>query len=230
MSPLFPSRQQHIFRDRIDAGARLAEALRPIVEHYQPENIVAVGLARGGVIIAAEVATRLGIRLEAIVIRKLGAPDQPELAIGALAASGERVLNERLIRDIGLREIEVDGITARATAAAGALCEEIGAPPEIPDIDGKVALLIDDGLATGATMRAAIEAVRQQGAAHAVVAVPVAPASSIETFQSLADDVVSVLTPSNLSAVGQWYQVFTEVTSDDVRAVLADHRRSQHAE
>jgi putative phosphoribosyl transferase len=223
MAPLF-SRHQDIFHDRIEAGARLADALRPVLEGTPPREIVAVGLARGGVIVAAEVARRLGVRLEAIVVRKLGAPDQPELAIGALAASGERVLNLGLVRDIGLRDEDIDRIAARAARAAHALCEEIGAPPEIPDIDGMTVLLIDDGLATGATMRVAIEAARAQGSGRVIVAIPVAPQSSIGALRRIADEVVAVLTPSNLRSVGQWYRVFGDTPSADVGQALASSR------
>lgn len=233
MSPLFPSRHQNapeIFRDRIDAGARLAAELRPALHETPPEDIVAVGLARGGVSVAAEVARQLGIRLEAIVVRKLGAPDQPELAVGALAASGERVLNARLIEDLGLREIEVDRITARAEEAATALCEEIGVPATVPDIAGRTVLLIDDGLATGATMRVAVNAARQHGADRIIVAVPVAPASAIDTFLQLADDVISVIAPHNLRSVGQWYELFFEVSSDEVRAALEESRSSRRSD
>lgn len=226
MAPLF-SRRQDIFLDRTEAGARLAEALRPVLEGVPKDDIVAVGLARGGVIVAAEVAKRLGVRLEAIVVRKLGAPDQPELAVGALAASGERVLNSGLVRDIGLREDDIERIAARAQAAAHALCDEIGAPPHVPDIAGKVVLLVDDGLATGATMRVAIEAARAQDAGRVIVAVPVAPQSSIGAFRQLADDVVAVITPADLRSVGQWYRLFTDTPSTQVRDAVAAARSAR---
>lgn len=225
MAPLF-SRRQDIFHDRIDAGARLADTLRPVLKGTPADDMVAVGLARGGVIVAAEVARQLGIRLEAIVVRKLGAPDQPELAIGALAASGERVLNTGLVRDIGLTGDDIDRLTERATRAARVLCEEIGAPPEIPDIAERTVLLIDDGLATGATMRVAIDAARAQGAGRVVVAVPVAPQSAIGHFRRIADDVVAVITPSNLRSVGQWYRLFGDTPSTEVREALAGFRPS----
>lgn len=223
MAPLF-SRRQDIFRDRVDGGARLAEALRPALEGTPKDEIVAVGLARGGVIVAAEVAKQLGVRLEAIVVRKLGAPDQPELAVGAVTASGERVLNTGLVRDIGLREADIERIASRAQQAAHALCEEIGAPPHVPDIAGKTVLLIDDGLATGATMRVAIEAARAQEAGRVIVAVPVAPSASIGAFRQLADDVIAVITPSDLRSVGQWYRLFGDTPSYEVRDTMAASR------
>lgn len=225
MAPLF-SRQQDIFEDRTEAGGRLAEALRPVLEGVSRDDIVAVGLARGGVIVAAEVARQLGVRMEAIVVRKLGAPDQPELAIGALAASGERVLNGGLIRDIGISEAQLEAVTNRAIAAAHTLCEEIGAPPQVPDIAGKTVLLVDDGLATGATMRVAIKAARAQEAGRVIVAVPVAPQSSLGRFRELADDVVAVLTPADLRSVGQWYRFFGDTPSSTVRDALAAAREA----
>lgn len=229
MPALFRSRQSSTFHDRTDAGAQLADVIQTRLPIDNPDDVVAVGLARGGVIVAAEVARKLGIRLEAIVIRKLGAPDQPELAVGALSASGERVLNERLISDIGIGEPQLARITDRATTAALQLCEEIDAPAQVPDIEGKTVLLIDDGLATGATMRVAVHAARAQAAASVIVAVPVAPDSSIASFQAIADDVIAVLTPPDLRAVGQWYEIFMDVPSHEVRRTLdADRERRNH--
>lgn len=225
MTPLFGSRPPSGFHDRADAGAKLASTIRDRISLDDPDSVVAVGLARGGVAVAAEAARRLGIRLETIVIRKLGAPAQPELAIGALAASGERVLNEHLIADIGLAESELDRISRQAVAEAQRICEEIDAPSEVPDIAGRTVLLIDDGLATGATMRAAIRAARAQEAARVIVAVPVAPDSAVATFRHLADDVITVITPSDLRAVGQWYDVFFGVPTDEVRLLLAADRK-----
>lgn len=219
MAPLFARRDQ-TFDDRTDAGARLADALRPVLEGTPREDIVGVGLARGGVIVAAEVARRIGVRLEAIVVRKLGAPDQPELAVGALTASGERALNQRLLYDIGVDDEMQDRIASRATEAALRLCDELGVPPRVPNIDGKTVLLIDDGLATGATMRAAIEAARAGNAGRVIVAVPVAPQASVARFRQIADDVVTVLTPRDLRSVGQWYRSFEDTPSAMVREVL----------
>lgn len=224
MSPLSSPQQPTGFRDRVDAGAQLAMPLLPRVATLAPDDIVVVGLARGGVIVAAEVARQLDVRLEAIVVRKLGAPAQPELAIGALSASGERVLNQPLIDDIGLGEEEVERISRRAQEAALALSREIGAPAVIPDIVGKTAILVDDGLATGATMRVAIEAVYHQGARQVFVALPVVPASMVEPFKGIADDVIAVIAPEHLLAVGQWYGSFPDVPSSAVREALATNR------
>lgn len=219
MAPLC-ARHDDTFKDRTDAGARLADALRPMLAETPREEIVAVGLARGGVIVAAEVAKRLNVRLEAIVVRKLGAPDQPELAVGALTASGERALNQRLLYDIGVDDEMLERIASRAADAAKRLCVELGVPARLPNIEGKTVLLIDDGLATGATMRAAIEAARAGPAGRVIVAVPVAPRASVAHFRDLADDVVAVLTPRDLRSVGQWYRSFGDTPSEEVREVL----------
>lgn len=227
IAPLFPSHQPTGFRDRADAGAQLASSLLPRVAHLDRKDIVIIGLARGGVIVAAEVAKQMNLRLEAIVVRKLGAPDQPELAIGALSASGEQVLNQPLIDDLGLSEPEVHHIANRAQEAALMLSEELGAPAVIPDIVGKTAILVDDGLATGATMRVAIEAVYNQGAGQVFVAVPIAPSSLVEPFRAISDAVITVVATDHLRSVGQWYGSFPDVPSASVRAVLADHR-SRH--
>lgn len=218
------SSQPDLFRNRIDAGTRLARPLLPRVATLAPDDIVVIGLARGGVVVAAEVARELDVRLEAIVVRKLGAPDQPELAIGALAASGDRVFNNRLIKEIGLRPEEIGDITTRAQKAAEALSGEIGAPAVIPDIAGKTAILVDDGLATGATMRVAIQAVYNQGARQVIVAVPVAPVGLLDPFRAIADDVVVLMALENLRAVGQWYESFPDVPSSYVRDTLIAHR------
>lgn len=219
MAPLF-SRHDEIFEDRTDAGAHLADALLPVLDGTPREDIVAVGLARGGVIVAAEVARRLGVRLEAIVVRKLGAPDQPELAVGALAASGERALNRGLLDDIGVDDATLGRLASRAMDDANRLCAALGIPARVPGIEGKTVLLVDDGLATGATMRAAIEAARAGHAGRVIVAVPVAPQASIAPFRALADDVVAVRTPRNLRSVGQWYRQFGDTPTSEVRAAL----------
>lgn len=220
MSPPIFSSQPQMFRDRIDAGDRLADALRPRLATLTPDDIVIVGLARGGVVVAAEVARVLGARLEAIVVRKLGAPDQPELAIGAIAADGSRVLNTPLIDHLGLGPDDVQRITDRATDAARVLCDDLGVSPEIDDILGRTIVLVDDGMATGATMRVAIESAYKQGARQVIVALPVAPDTARDELRHFADDAVILLAPARLQAVGQWYQSFLDVPTSEVRDAL----------
>lgn len=221
-SRLFPSHPEP-FRDRTDAGDRLAEALRPRLEGIPPAEIVVAGLVRGGVIVAAEVARRLGARLDAIVVRKLGAPDQPELAIGAIAADGSRVLNTPLIDNLGLSNVDVETIADRATHAARVLCTDLGVEPDLPGIAGTTVILVDDGMATGATMRVAIESVRRHDPARLIVALPVAPATAEAELKEIVDDAVVVLAPPRLQAVGQWYRSFLDVPTSQVREALDPH-------
>jgi putative phosphoribosyl transferase len=229
MPPLFSSPASQGFRDRIDAGRQLAAKIRPRVGRLSPDDIVIIGLARGGVIVAAEVARQLDVRLEAMVVRKLGAPDQPELAIGALTAAGDRVFNRPLIDEIGLSEEQLQRIADSAEQAARVLSDEIGAPAVVPDIAGKTAILVDDGMATGATMRVAVAAVYNQGARQVTVALPVAPDTAVESLREIADDVVILIAPAHLRAVGQWYQAFLDVPTQRVREVLQEnpHRTPQ---
>jgi len=214
------------FRDRIDAGEQLADRLRSHVGNVPPGDLVVIGLVRGGVVVAAEVAQALGARLEAVVVRKLGAPRQPELAIGAITAGPARVLNRPLIAELGLSEQQIARISERAQDAALALARELGIPPQVPVVAGKTAILVDDGLATGATMRVAIDAMQRQGAGRVIVAVPVAPAGMLAPFRTVADDVVAVVAAPQLNAVGRWYEVFDDVPSSTVRAIL---RAAHHA-
>lgn len=220
--PLFSSRPR-MFRDRADAGDRLAETLRPHLARLSPADIVVAGLVRGGVIVAAEVARMLDVRLEAIVVRKLGAPDQPELAVGAVAADGSRVLNEPLIEALGLTPDEMQQITDRAKENARLLCEELGVTSELLAVAGRTVLLVDDGMATGATMRVAIESAYHQGARQVIVGLPVAPDTAEDELKHIADDVVVLLAPEHLQAVGQWYQDFMDVPTAQVRKALRDN-------
>ena len=210
------------YRDRTDAGIRLAERLRPMVAGTAPEELVVIGLVRGGVVVAAEVARLLGARLEALVVRKLGAPRQPELAIGAITAGTTRVLNRPLIADLGIPAQEVEAISERARTAARELAAALGIPPRIPDLAGKVAILVDDGLATGATMRVAVDAAAAHGAARIIVAVPVAPLGMVGPFRSVADEVVTVVATDRLNAVGRWYERFDDVPTSVVRTILRE--------
>lgn len=227
MSALFSSRPQK-FRDRTEAGNHLAESLRPRLATLTPEDIVVVGLARGGVIVAAEVARALDVRLDAIVVRKLGAPGQPELAIGAIAADGSRVLNEPLIRQIGLTSDDIHHNTGQATHDARELCDGLGVSPELDDIEGRSVVLVDDGMATGATMRVAIESAYHQGARQVIVGLPVAPNTAEEELRQITDDVVILLAPDRLQAVGQWYQSFLDVPTEQVRDALQGNAQRGH--
>ena len=205
------------FRDRAEAGRALAESLSRLAGR---EDVLVLGLPRGGVPVASEVARALRAPLDVFLVRKLGLPGHEELAMGAIAAGGVRVLNRPLIHELGVSDEELE----RVAAAEG---EELtrrerayrGERPPL-ELAGRTVVLVDDGLATGATMRAAVLAVREADAASIVVAVPVAAARTCEELRDVADDVVCVVTPEPFYAVGLWYENFTPTTDDEVRALL----------
>jgi predicted phosphoribosyltransferase len=208
------------YSDRREAGRRLAAALRSEVKL---ENPLILALPRGGITVAAEVARELEAELDVLVVRKLGHPLQQELAIGALAEGNIQVLNPEtaaaispeVIRSIVMRESrELERRSARYRA---------GAP--LPSLRARDVVLVDDGLATGATMRAAVLAARQGGARQVVVAVPVGDPSVCASLGREADRVVCPLQPETLAAVGYWYEEFSQVTDDEVSAALNDARR-----
>lgn len=207
------------FSDRRDAGRRLADAL----EERYPDGLrhpIVLGLPRGGVPVAAEVAARLGAPLDVMVVRKLGLPAHPELAIGAVAAGGVRVLNEDVVRSFGTTRREIDEVTRaelRELERREGAYRGGGEPPAVADRD---VILVDDGLATGATMRAAIAGVRALRPARVIVAVPVAAPDTCHEIARLADDVLCLQTPEPFVAVGRWYRTFDQTTDDEVRQLL----------
>ncbi len=205
------------FQDRLEAARALAHRLSA---YRGREGMIVLGLPRGGVPVAAEVARSLGVALDVLIVRKLGAPGQPELAVGAIASGGARVLNDELVRMLGLSSATITAIADRESEelARRERCYRADRPP--PRLQGRCVLLVDDGLATGATMCAAVRAVRQSGSARVVVAVPVAPPDTVERLRQEADEVVCVATPEPFGAVGSWYRRFPQVSDDGVIADL----------
>jgi putative phosphoribosyl transferase len=205
------------FRDRVDAGRQLAAAL----ERAELGDAVVVGLARGGVVVAAEVARRLSLPLDALAVRKVGYPFQPEYAIGAVTPGADGVY---LRTDEGLGESDLHRVIERAQAQAEALDRILHEHDPPLELRGKTAVLVDDGLATGATMVAAVGWARSRGAAHVVVAVPVGAAQSTGALRREADVVVCPYEERRFGAVGFWYDVFTQVENTEVVALLAELR------
>ncbi len=205
------------FRDRADAGARLAAELHPTV--VGRPDVVVLGLPRGGVPVAFEVARALGTPLYILVVRKLGVPGHEELAFGAVASGGLRVLNPEVAR--ALPESVVADVTVRQERELADREASYRGDHRPLDLAGRTVVLVDDGLATGASMRAAIAAVRRQGPAAIVVAVPVGAASTCEMLRNEADAVVCGATPAPFHAVGAWYVDFSPTTDDEVRRLLA---------
>lgn len=205
-------------KDRRTAGRELALALQ---EYGRRDDLLILALPRGGVPVADEVARELGAPLDVLLVRKLGVPWHRELAMGAIASGGARVLNEDLVRDLGIGAAEIARVESaeRAELERRALAYRGDRP--WPSLAGRCVLLVDDGVATGATMEAAIRAVRQQQPARLVVAVPVAPPDTVRSLRRHADALVCLAQPEPFMAVGVWYQDFTHVGDDQVREILA---------
>jgi putative phosphoribosyl transferase len=209
------------FRDRRAAGEALGQRLQ---QYANRTDVVVLGLPRGGVPVAFEVARALAAPLDVSVVRKLGVPRREELAMGAIAAGDVRVLNQDVVRGLGIqpevieRAVHEESLELRRRESL----YRRGRQPL--DLSGRVVILVDDGLATGSTMRAAIESARRHHPSQIVVAVPVAAPSTCTSLRSVADDVVCLITPKNLSAVGLWYDDFAQTGDDDVADLLGiDH-------
>lgn len=213
-----------IFGDRVDAGRRLAEKLRAYANR---EDVVVLGIPRGGVPVAFEVAAALNAPLDVFLSRKLGVPGQEELAFGAVATGGVRVLDQELIEAVGISKQEIEQITQKVRAELERR-ERVyrGARPPL-NLEGKVAILIDDGIATGSSMRAAINALRQLKPARVVVAVPVAPLSTCNRLKSDVDELICVHMPESFYAIGQFYADFSQVADEEVTNLI--HRAEQRA-
>lgn len=209
------------YLDRVDAGARLAKEL----ERYRGGRAVVLGIPRGGVPVAAEVARHLGAELDVIVARKLGAPGHEEFAIGAVTADGERFLNDDAIRGLGITEDYLSLITGRETAEARRREQRFRGARRPLDLRGKIVILVDDGLATGATMRAAARAVRARAPGRLVVAVPVGTVESVAALAEEADEVVCPAQPEPFIAIGLHYANFAQVDDAEVIEILRAHSR-----
>ncbi len=205
------------FADRRDAGRELAARLG----HYRGrQDVVVLGLARGGVPVAFEIAEALDTALDVFVVRKLGMPGHPEFAIGAIASGGIRVLNEDVVRSYEVPDTVVEMVTRVELLELERREREFRQGRPFANLHGAVAILVDDGLATGSTMRAAVEAVRQHQPARVVVAAPVGSPDACRQLTELADETVCARTPPDFSAVGQWYRDFSQTTDDEVRGLL----------
>ncbi|MFE9828688.1 phosphoribosyltransferase family protein [Streptomyces halstedii] len=206
-----------LFMDRTDAGRRLAGALG----HLGRREPVVLGLPRGGVPVAFEVARALGAPLDVTVVRKLGVPYQPELGFGAVGEGGARVVSDAIVRHAGISEADVLAVERAETAELERRARAYRAGRERLPLRGRTVIVVDDGVATGATARAACRVVREQGATHVVLAVPVASPDVVARLRDDVDEVVCLSTPALFSSVGEWYQDFSQTSDDEVVALLA---------
>jgi len=217
---------ERAFPNRTDAGRQLAEKLD---KYAGREDVIVLGLPRGGVPVAYQVAKRLRAPLDVFTVRKLGVPGFEELAAGAIASGGVRVLNEDVMRAIPHADEVIEAVTAREAAELERR-EQIyreGRPP--PELRDRIVILVDDGLATGATMRAAVKAARQRGAAKIVVAVPVGPPDTCRELEEEADETICLSTPAFFQAVGQYYEDFSQTSDEDVRELLSSAAQERPA-
>ena len=193
-------------------------------------NAIVLALPRGGVPVGAAVARALRLSLDVFVVRKLGLPGQPELAMGAIATGGVRVLNDDVIDSLQLPDRVIDTVAERESRELARREKLYRGERPMPDVAHKIVILVDDGIATGSTMLAAIRSLRILGAEKIIVATPVIAHGTLALLESAADDVVSVLTPYDFYGVGQWYENFTQTTDDEVRALLGENERQISAE
>jgi putative phosphoribosyl transferase len=204
-------------KDRTVAAQALAQAL----ESYRDrEDVVVLGLPRGGVPVAYQVAEHLNARLDLMLVRKLGTPGQEELAMGAIASGGIRVLNENVVSPLRISVEAIEQVAAEEKRELERREQAYRGDRPRPDITRKCVVLVDDGVATGATMRAAIGALRQQNPARVIVAVPVAPPDTVEMLRSEADEVICLATPEPFIAISKWYADFAQVSDEDVKQLL----------
>jgi putative phosphoribosyl transferase len=214
------------FRDRIEAGQVLAEKLA----HYRDRSdVLILGLPRGGVPVAFEVAKSLHAPLDVFLVRKLGLPGQEELAMGAIASGGVKVLNSEVVESLRVPDHVIEKVAAEEQRELERREKEYRAGRPAPEIEGRVVIVIDDGLATGSTMRAAARALRQQHPKRIVVAVPVGAASTCAEFRDEVDETICAIAPEQFYAVGMWYEDFLQTSDEEVKTLLeeAAHWTSQ---
>ena len=206
-----------IFKDRHEAGKRLAERL---LDYADRDDVLVLALPRGGVPVAYEVAERLNAPLDVFLVRKLGVPRQEELAMGAIASNGVRVLNQSVIRQLRIPNAVIDRVAENEQRELERREREYRDALPPPDVEGKIVIIIDDGLATGATMRAAALALKMQKPQKVVVAAPVAAPETCEEFAREVSEIVCAATPEPFYGVGMWYEDFSQTTDEEVRQLL----------
>ena len=204
------------FADRVDAGKRLAAELKS----FGREDAIVLAIPRGGVVVGFEISKALNVPLDIIVPRKIGAPENPELAIGAVTEDGTVILNERLASDLGVSKNYIEEESERQRLEIERRLKSYRGNIPYPSLKNRVVILVDDGIATGYTMKAALASVRKKGAKSVVIAIPVGPPSTIEELERLTDNVVCLYTPEEFYAIGEFYEDFSQTTDDEVKRLL----------
>jgi putative phosphoribosyl transferase len=214
------------FRDRIDAGLRLADALGAYANR---RDVLLLALPRGGVPVAAQAAMKLNAPLDILVVRKLGVPFHRELGMGALASGGVRIINKEIVDALGISTEDIETVAREEEHELDRREKAYRGDVPAAKVEGKTVILVDDGIATGSTMLAAVAAARQLKAVSVIVAVPTIAASTYRKMREVADDVVALLVPEEFYAVGQWYESFPQTTDQEVRKHLAEATQRQLA-
>ncbi len=209
---------ERAFPNRAEAGRLLAEKLE---KYAGRDDVIVLGLPRGGVPVAYEVARALGVPLDVFIVRKLGLPGFEELAVGAIASGGVRVLNEDVMRALPNADQLIESVTAKETIELERREQTYREGRSPPDLRDRIVILVDDGLATGATMRAAVAALRQRGVAKIVVAAPVGAPDTCREFEHEVDEIVCAIAPEFFQAVGQYYEDFSQTSDEEVRELLS---------
>jgi putative phosphoribosyl transferase len=205
------------FQDRAEAGRILAAKLSA---YSSRDDVLVLGLPRGGVPVAFQVAQALKVPLDVFVVRKLGTPWNPELAMGAVASGGVQVLDLSIVRELCVSEVNIQEVTTSELRELERRERLYRGNRPVPELAGKTVIVVDDGIATGCSLLAAIAAIRRQKAARIVVAIPVAPAHGCSAIRAEADEVVSLAEPEQFLAVSQWYENFSQISDDDIRSLL----------
>ncbi|MGR6034054.1 MAG: phosphoribosyltransferase [Candidatus Nitrosoglobus sp.] len=206
------------FKNRIEAGRLLAEELK---SYANRTDVLVLALPRGGLPVAFEVAQALGAPLDLMLVRKLGVPRQEELAMGAIAAGGTKVLNQDLVKSLNISDAALEAVISKEKRELERREHTYRGDRPVPEVGNRCVILIDDGLATGATMKAAVLALRQQQPAQIIIGVPVAPPDTVEELRKEADEIICLATPEPFYAIGTWYVDFSQTSDEEVRTLLA---------
>lgn len=208
--------------DRVQAGRLLAKKL---MQHANRDDVMVLGLPRGGIPVAYQISKALHAPLDAFLVRKLGTPGQEELAMGAIAMGGIRIFNPEVVDSLHISKKEIEAVSAQEEAELERRNKTYREGKPVPNVKNRIVILVDDGLATGATMRAAIDALKQQQPKKIIVAVPVAPRDTYEKFKKLVDEIICLQLPAPFYSIGQWYENFPQTSDEEVLELLRENDR-----